>query len=103
MKIRVAVGGSKPSLDAVNLVIDHADWYRETPVVERVTVHRPVPKVGVNKAQVDKYYQEEGREQLAAARKKLDAGGIKYAAHILIGSTATKVLQISDIPVLLVK
>jgi nucleotide-binding universal stress UspA family protein len=137
MKILLAVDGSRPSLDAVNLVIQHADWYRETPQVELVTVHRPVPKVGVAKAQVDKYYEEEGEQQLAAAKKKLDAAGVKYQAHILIGdiaesivkhakaarcdliyigtrgmsdigkallgSTATKVMHISDVPVLLVK
>ena len=137
MKILMAVDGSKPSLDAVSLVIEHAGLYREAPQVELVTVHRPVPKVGANKAQVEKYYQEEGREQLAAARRKLDAAGIKYQAHVLIGdvaesivkhaksagcdlicigsrgmsaigkallgSTATEVLHLSDVPVLLVK
>ena len=137
MKILIAVDGSKPSLDAVNLVIGQAGQYRAAPQVELVTVHRPVPKVGVARAQVEKYYQEEGEQMLAAAKKKLDAAGVKYQAHILIGdvaesivkhagsarvdlicigtrglselgkvllgSTATKVLHISDIPVLLVK
>jgi nucleotide-binding universal stress UspA family protein len=138
MKILVAVDGSKPSLKAVQLLIDHCDWYRSKPEVELVTVHLPVPKVGpVPKAQVDKYYSEEGSAMLAAARKKLDAAGISYQPHVLvgqvaeaivkhakdkrcdliyigtrgmselgkalIGSTATKVLHISDLPVLLVK
>lgn len=137
MKILIAVDGSKNSLDAVDLVIEHTDWYREAPRVELVTVHRPVPKVGVPRSQVDKYYQEEGAQQLAAARKKLDRAGIKYEARVLIGeiaesivrhakgarvdliaigtrgmsdigkalvgSTATRVLHLSDIPVLLVK
>ena len=137
MKILMAVDGSTPSLDAVSLVIEHAGLYREAPQVELVTVHRPVPKVGADKAQVAKYYDDEGREQLAAARRKLDAAGIKYQAHVLIGdvaesivkhaksagcdlicigsrgmsaigkallgSTATEVLHLSDVPVLLVK
>ena len=91
----------------------------------------------VGKAQLDKYYQEESERCLDAARKKLDAAGVRYEAHSLVGpvaeslvklakdkrcdlicigtrghselgkalmgSTATKVLHISDVPVLLVK
>ena len=137
MKILVAVDGSKPSLKAVQLLIDHADWYRSPPEVELVTVHLPVPKVGAPKAQLEKYYLEEGMAKLAAAKKKLDAAGIRYADRVLvgpvaetvvkhakdkrcdviyvgtrgmgalgkalIGSTATKVVHISETPVLLVK
>jgi nucleotide-binding universal stress UspA family protein len=142
MKILVAVDGSKPSLKAVQLLIDHCDWYRSPPQVELVTVHLPVPKlprmgIAVGKDQIERYYREEGEANLAAARKKLDAAGVPYQAHVLvgpvaeaivkhandkrcdliyigthgrsalgkalIGSTATKVLHISDLPVLLVK
>ena len=45
MKILLAVDGSKNSLDAVQCLIEHADWYREPPQVELVTVHLPVPKL----------------------------------------------------------
>jgi nucleotide-binding universal stress UspA family protein len=142
MKILIAVDGSKNSLDAVQCLIDHADWYREKPVVELVTVHLPVPKLpgmgaAVGKSQIQKYYEEEGQSRLAAAKRKFDAAGIQYEARVLVGpvaesivkhakakrcdllyigtrgmsglgkvlvgSTATQVLQISDIPVLLVK
>jgi nucleotide-binding universal stress UspA family protein len=138
MRILVAVDGSKPSLKAVQLLIDHCDWFRDKPQVELVTVHLPVPKVArFNKAQLDRYYAEEGDTMLAPAKKKLDAAGIKYKSHVLVGpvaealvehakatrcdliyigtrgmselgkalvgSTATKVLHISDTPVLLVK
>ena len=142
MKILIAVDGSKPSLDAVQSLIDHAGWYREKPQVELVTVHLPVPKLpgmgaAVGKSQIEEYYREEGEARLAAARKKLDAAGVPYEAHVLVGpvaetivkhartarcdlvyigtrgmselgkalvgSTATKVLHISDVPVLLVK
>jgi nucleotide-binding universal stress UspA family protein len=138
MKILVAVDGSKPSMKAVQLLVEHSDWYREPPAVELVAVHLPVPKVGhLNKAQLERYYQEEGEGMLAAAKKKLDGAGIPYKATVLvgpvaealvkhakdkrcdliyigtrgmsavgqafIGSTATKVLHISETPVLLVK
>jgi nucleotide-binding universal stress UspA family protein len=142
MKILLAVDGSKQSLKAVDCLIGHADWYRGKPEVELVTVHLPVPKVGgigggVSKAQVQRYYQEEGEEWLAPSKKKLDAAKIPYTAQILVGpvaetlvkhatgsrcdliyigtrgmtatanallgSTATKVMHISPLPVLLVK
>ena len=143
MKILLAVDGSKPSLDAARLLVEHADWYREEPEVELVTVHLPVPKLGrmgaagVGKAEIDKYYREEGEQNLAAAKKLLERAGVGYNARILvgpvaetiarhakssrcdliligthgrtgiagalIGSTASKVLHISDVPVLLAK
>jgi nucleotide-binding universal stress UspA family protein len=94
MKILLAVDGSKYSLDAVQCVIDHADWYREKPSVELVTVHRPVPKLrGINKAQLDKYYQEEGEAALAAAKKKLESAGISYSAVVLVGQVAESIVK----------
>ena len=138
MRILIAVDGSKPSLKAVQLLIDHCDWYREAPQVELITVHLPVPHVArLPKGQLDRYYAEEGHQQMAAAKKKLDAAGVNYKPHVLVGpvaeaivkhakdkrcdliyigtrgmselgkalvgSTATKVMHISDVPVLLVK
>jgi len=142
MKILVAVDGSKPSLKAIQLLVEHCDWYRSPPEVELVTVHLPVPRlprmgVAVGKAQIERYYREEGEAMLAPARKLLDAARVPYQAHVLvgpvaeaivkhaadkrcdliyigtrgrsalgkalIGSTATKVLHISNVPVLLVK
>ena len=138
MRILIAVDGSKPSLKAVQLLIDHCDWYRSRPQVELIAVHLPVPAVGrLPKAQLERYYVEEGAKMLAPAKRKLDAAGIQYQPHVLVGpvaeaivkhakdkrcdliyigtrgmselgkalmgSTATKVLHISDVPVLLVK
>ncbi len=142
MKILLAVDGSKNSLAAVDALIEHADWYREAPQVELITVHLPVPKLpgmgaAVGKKQIADYYQQEGEQKLAAARRKLDAARVKYQARVLVGpvaetlvkhatrercdlifigtrgmselgkallgSTATKVMHISPLPVLLVK
>jgi nucleotide-binding universal stress UspA family protein len=94
MKILLAVDGSRPSLDAVDCLIDHADWYREKPQVELVTVHLPVPSVrGVSKGQLQKYYDEEGQERLAAARRKLDKAGIPYKAVPLVGPIAESIVK----------
>jgi nucleotide-binding universal stress UspA family protein len=142
MRVLIAVDGSKNSLDAVQCLIDHADWYRAKPEVELLTVHLPVPKLprmglAVSKQQIQKYYDDEGEARLAGARRRLDAAGIRYKATVLVGpvaetivkrakdagcdliyigtrgltevgkalmgSTATKVLHISDTPVLVVR
>ena len=102
----------------------------------------PVPKLprmglAVGRNQIRKYYDEEGAARLAAAKRRLEAAGIRYTAQVLVGpiaesivgfakqqrcdlivigtrgmtgigkamlgSTASKVLHISDTPVLLVK
>jgi nucleotide-binding universal stress UspA family protein len=142
MKILLAVDGSKPALAAARLLIEHARWYRDTPKVELITVHLPVPRLGnmgaaVSKAQIERYYREEGEQNLAAAKKLLDRAGVSYSARVLvgpiaetiakhakssgcdlicigthgrtaiadalIGSTASKLLHISQVPVLLAK
>ena len=142
MKILLAVDGSKNSLDAVDCLVEHANWYREKPHVELVTVHLPLPKLPrmkrvVGKGQIKRYYEEEGEARLTAAKRKLHAAGLTYRPHVLVGpiaenlvkhaqecrcdlifigsrgmtelgkallgSTATKVLHIADIPVVLVK
>ena len=137
MKILLAVDGSKQCLKAVDSLVEHADWYRSKPEVELVTVHLPLPSIGIGKGQAQKYYQEEGETRLAPAKKKLDAAGVRYTAQMLVGpvaetlvkhaksagcdlifigtrgmtatanallgSTSTKVINLSPIPVLLVK
>ena len=98
MKILLAVDGSKYSLDAVDCLIDHADWYREPPEVDLVTVHLPIPKLpgfglAVGKSQLQKYYEEEGEARLAPAKKKLDAAGIKYVTRVLVGPVAENIVK----------
>ena len=98
MKILLAVDGSKHSMGAVNCLIEHADWYREKPSVELVTVHAPVPKLPrmglvVGRNQIKRYYEEEGEAALSAAKKKLATAGIEYNAHILVGRVAETLVQ----------
>lgn len=138
MKILLAVDGSKPSLNTVDRLVQHVSQFRDKPEIELVTVHLPVPRMrAVGKNQLAKYYEEEGQANLAPAKKKLDAAGIRYSARVLvgpiaesivkhagatkcgliwmgsrgmselgkalIGSTVTKVLHLSSLPLLIVK
>ena len=94
MKILIAVDGSKPSLKAVQALVDHAERYRRKPEVELLTVHLPVPAVGrVPKSQLERYYLEEGQAKLEAAKKKLDAAGIAYKPHVLVGPVAEAIVK----------
>jgi nucleotide-binding universal stress UspA family protein len=93
MKILLAVDGSECSLDAVKFMLEHLDWASARPEVEAVTVHPPVPRLPgmgkvVGKAQIEKYYAEEGAAQLAGAKKLLERAGFKYNARILVGPIA---------------
>ena len=98
MKILLAVDDSKNSLDAVDCLIEHANWYRENPAVELVTVHLPVPKLPrmglvVGKQQLQRYYAEEGAARLAKAKKKLSAAGIAYQTRIFVGPIAETIAK----------
>lgn len=142
MKILLAVDGSRHSLKSVKRLIALSAWLRESPQVELIYVHPPVPKLPrmkwvVSAKQIRQYYEQDGWTALSKAKKLLTAGGIRYAARILVGqiaesivqeavrtrcdlimigtrgmtaaaglllgSTATKVLHLSNLPVLLVK
>lgn len=98
MKILLAVDGSKFSMNAVTCLIEHADWYREKPTVELLTVHLPVPNLPrmglvVGKNQIKRYYEEEGEAALSAAKKKLGAAGISYNATVAVGQVAEVIVQ----------
>jgi nucleotide-binding universal stress UspA family protein len=98
MRILLAVDGSKPSLDAVDLLVQHAAELSAKPEIELVTIHLPVPKLprmgmAVGKSQLAKYYEEEGAARLAAAKKKLDAAGFSYTARVLVGPIAETIVK----------
>jgi len=93
MKILLAVDGSRYSLDAVRFMLEHLNWASARPELEVVTVHPPVPRLPgmgkvVGKAQIEKYYAEEGAAQLVGAGKLLDGAGLKYNARVLVGPIA---------------
>jgi len=98
MRILIAVDGSKHSLNAVSNLIEHADWYRGPLKAELVYVNPPLPYSGraaavIGKKRIARYHREEGEAALIRARKMLDAAGIDYTAHILIGPAAESIVQ----------
>jgi nucleotide-binding universal stress UspA family protein len=98
LKILLAVDGSETATRAAQKLVDSAGWFKEPLEVELVTVHLPLPQVGgfagavVSHDMVEKYYSEEGGKALAPARKLLDAAGVRYVPHILIGEIAQSIV-----------
>jgi nucleotide-binding universal stress UspA family protein len=98
LKILLAVDGSETATRAAQKLVDSAGWFKEPLEVELVTVHLPLPHVGgfagavVSHDMVEKYYSEEGGKALAPARKLLDAAGVRYVPHILIGEIAQSIV-----------
>ena len=98
MKILIAVDGSKYSLNAVRNLVEHADWYHGPLKVELVYVNPPLPYGGraaavLGSKRVSRYYQEEGEAALVRAKRMLDAAGVRYTAHILVGPVAESIVQ----------
>ena len=97
MKILIATDGSEYAHDAVKFLVEHAGWVREKPDVELVFVHPPVPKVPgmgtvVGRKQIQDYYEQEGAEALAGAKKLLDRADILYASRVLVGPIAETIV-----------
>ena len=98
LKILLAVDGSETATRAAQKLVDSAGWFKEPLEVELVTVHLPLPQVGgfagavVSHDMVEKYYSEEGGKALAPVRKLLDAAGVRYVPHILIGEIAQSIV-----------
>jgi nucleotide-binding universal stress UspA family protein len=98
----LAVDGSETATRAARKLVDSAGWFKEPLEVELVTVHLPLPHVGglartvVSHDMVEKYYSEEGGKALAAARKLLDAAGLRYVPHVLVGEIAQSIVDHAD-------
>jgi nucleotide-binding universal stress UspA family protein len=90
MKVLLAVDGSEPSLRATRKLIETLDWYRETPQIEVVHVHLPVPHVGgmhnvISEKDVERYYADESAADLAANLALLDQAGVRYTVRTRVG------------------
>lgn len=142
MKILLAVDGSESSVRAAAKLAASLGWFRETPEIEVLTVHLPVPMFGrmgalVTKEMIDGHYAEESEAALEPVRKVLDGAGVEYAAlravgpvaetiaehagtrasdliymgtrgmtalsNAVMGSVASKVVQLATVPVVLVR
>ena len=98
LKVLLPVDGSEASVRATEALIRMLAWYGERPAIEVLAVHLPVPrlpnmKVVVSEEAIERYYAEETDAMLAASRKALDAAGVTYSVHRLVGPVAESIVD----------
>lgn len=99
-KVLIPVDGSPCSDRAVETLIAHAAWFRETPEVHLLHVHAPIP-VGrvqqhIGHDALERHYREESEAQMASAGRLLAAAGFAFQPHIHVGAVAEVIVRVAD-------
>lgn len=99
MNILLAVDGSDHSLHAVQGLIRHAGDLRQTPQIQLLFVHRPVPIAfaakHVSQEVIDDYYRDEGEAALAEPARLLAEAGLPFAKHIHVGAVPETIVKLA--------
>jgi nucleotide-binding universal stress UspA family protein len=98
LKVLLPVDGSESAARATQKLIETLGWYKEQPRIDLLAVHLPVhrfPNMGVviSDEMIERYYAEECEDMLAPSKKALDAAGVKYTAHRLVGAIAESIIE----------
>lgn len=95
----IALDGSEPSLKVIDYVITEAASRRTAPQLFLVNVQAPLSSDitrFIDEKVVADFHREKGDAALAQARQKLDAAGLAYSAHIMIGETAPTLIEFAS-------
>jgi nucleotide-binding universal stress UspA family protein len=98
LKVLLPVDGSESSARATEELIKTLGWYNERPLIDLVAVHLPIPRLPnmhlvVSDEAIERYYVEKSEDMLAASKKALDAAGVTYTAHKLVGPIAESIVD----------
>jgi nucleotide-binding universal stress UspA family protein len=99
VKLLLAVDGSGSAVRATRNLIETAAQWTEPPEVELLTVHHAVPPVdgfsgtAGSGDRIDRDYRKEGEKALAPSRELLEAAGVKFTAHVLVGEIASTIVE----------
>ena len=98
LKVLLPVDGSDNAVRATQELIKTLDWYKERPAVDLLAVHLPVhqfPNMAllISSEMLEHYYAEESDDMLAPSRKPLDAAGVEYTVHKLVGPIAECIID----------
>ncbi len=98
-KVLVPIDGSAYT----DRVIDHLIRHHETegPMeLHLINVQIPVEsghaRMFVATGDIDAYHREEGMQALKSARARLDAAGVKYNWHVVVGHIADTIIQYAN-------
>lgn len=92
----IALDGSEPSLKTIDYVITEAVSRVNTPKLFLVNVQAPLSSDitrFIDDKVVADFHREAGDAALAQARQKLDATGLAYSSHIIMGETAPTLVE----------
>ncbi len=96
VKILLAVDGSKFTRHAVNYLTRHPRVFGPKPEIHLIHVRVPIPgraAVALGRDIVQRYYRTEAEKALAAARRMLERGGIRYRETVLVGDPGVEVAR----------
>lgn len=95
MKILLAVDGSEYTTKAVNFVISHLKWFKDTPELHVLHVKLPIPegraRAVLGHEAVENYYKEESLLALAPAEKLLRKNEIPFKGGYTVGDVAEQI------------
>ncbi|MGB4359713.1 MAG: universal stress protein [Rhodoferax sp.] len=92
----IAIDGSEPSLKVIDYVITEAANRLTRPQLLLVNVQPPLSNDitrFIEEKVVSDYHRETGDAALAQARQKLDAAGLAYSSHIMLGEAAPTLVE----------
>lgn len=92
----IAIDGSAPSLKVIDYVLAEAASRLVKPQLFLVNVQAPLSSDitrFIDEKVVTDFHREAGDAALAQARQKLDAAGLAYSAHIMLGDAAPTLVE----------
>ena len=92
----IAIDGSEPSLKVIDYVITEAASRTTKPQLFLVNVQAPLSNDitrFIDEKVVDDFHRETGAAALAQARQKLDAAGLAYSSHVMLGEAAPTLVE----------
>lgn len=98
LKVLLPVDGSASATRATQELVKTLAWYKEQPRIDLLAVHLPIPRfpnmsVVISEEMIKRYYDEECEDMLAASKRVLDAAGVKYTVHELVGTIAESIIE----------
>lgn len=98
-RILIPVDGSQPAIHAVQAMLT-ARAYDPVERVDLLSVQIPLKsgKIGrgLSQAEIDAYYQDEGRAALEEAGRLLSQAGVPFEARVEVGAAADTIARIAD-------
>jgi nucleotide-binding universal stress UspA family protein len=98
-RILIPVDGSQPAIHAVQAMLT-ARAYDPVERVDLLSVQIPLKsgKIGrgLSQAEIDAYYQDEGRAALEEASRLLSQAGVPFQARVEVGAAADTIARIAN-------